>query len=199
MVKKSKTNITNSDTTLANVSVSSIKRVPLMRKATALWLLDNTSLTFQQIADFCNIHILEIQGMADGDVSTGITPSNPIDNNQLTREMIESCEKDSNKKLELKEILADGIVVKKKGRKNTTYVPMAKKGDKPDAIAYLLKFYPTITDKQIRELINTTTQTIRSIRERTRWDIKDIKPRDPVMLGLCSQAQFNAIVEGASN
>lgn len=187
----------NTDITL---STTNTRKVPLMRKATALWLLDNTSLTFQQIADFCNIHILEIQGMADGDVSTGITPSNPIDNNQLTREMIESCEKDSSKKLELKETLADEIVVKKKGRKNnTTYVPMARRGDKPDGIAYLLKFYPNITDKQIRELINTTTPMIRSIRERTRWDIKEIKPRDPVMLGLCSQAQFNAVVEGVEN
>lgn len=181
------------------INITNTRKVPLMRKATALWLLDNTSLTFQQIADFCNIHILEIQGMADGDVSTGITPSNPIDNNQLTREMIESCEKDSSKKLELKETLADEIVVKKKGRKNNTYVPMARRGDKPDGIAYLLKFYPNITDKQIRELINTTTPMIRSIRERTRWDIKEIKPRDPVMLGLCSQAQFNAVVEGVNN
>ena len=191
MVTKNNTDI--------GINITNTRKVPLMRKATALWLLDNTSLTFQQIADFCNIHILEIQGMADGDVSTGITPSNPIDNNQLTREMIESCEKDSSKKLELKETLADEIVVKKKGRKNNTYVPMARRGDKPDGIAYLLKFYPNITDKQIRELINTTTPMIRSIRERTRWDIKEIKPRDPVMLGLCSQAQFNAVVEGVNN
>jgi hypothetical protein len=191
--------MTTKNNTDIGTNITNTRKVPLMRKATALWLLDNTSLTFQQIADFCNIHILEIQGMADGDVSTGITPSNPIDNNQLTREMIESCEKDSSKKLELKETLADEIVVKKKGRKNNTYVPMARRGDKPDGIAYLLKFYPNITDKQIRELINTTTPMIRSIRERTRWDIKEIKPRDPVMLGLCSQAQFNAVVEGVNN
>lgn len=172
-----------------------ITTVPFMRKATALWLLENTSLTFKQIADFCNIHILEVQGMADGDVANGIMPMNPIDNVQLTREMIESCEKDSNKKLELKSSIADTIVIKKKGRKNNTYVPIARRGDKPDGIAYLLKFYPTITDKQIRELINTTTPMIRSIREKTRWNIKEIKPRDPVMLGLCSQSQFNAVVE----
>lgn len=190
---------TKNNNTNVILGTTNTRKVPLMRKATALWLLDNTSLTFQQIADFCNIHILEIQGMADGDVSTGITPSNPIDNNQLTREMIESCEKDSNKKLELKETLANEIVVKKKGRKNNTYVPIARRGDKPDGIAYLLKFYPNITDKQIRELINTTTPMIRSIRERTRWDIKEIKPRDPVMLGLCSQAQFNAVVDGVEN
>lgn len=168
---------------------------PLMRKATAMWLIENTSLTFKQISDFCNIHVLEIQGMADGDVGGGITPSNPIDNNQLTREMIEACEKDKSKKLELKKLVADDIVVKKKGRKANTYVPLARRGDKPDAIAYLIKFYPNITDKQIRELINTTTPMIKSIRDKTRWNIKDIKPRDPVLLGLCSQTQFNAVIE----
>lgn len=172
---------------------------PLMKKATAMWLIENTSLTFKQISDFCDIHLLEIQGMADGDVAGGITPSNPIDNNQLTREMIESCEKNPKKKLELKKLVADDIVVKKKGRKDNTYVPFARRGDKPDAIAYLLKFYPNITDKQIRELINTTTPMIQSIRDKTRWNIKDIKPRDPVMLGLCSQTQFNAVVEKIEN
>lgn len=183
-------------TTSSDILSNNTKRVPLMRKATALWLLENTSLTFKQIAEFCAIHQLEVQGMADGDVASGITPSNPIDNNQLTRTMIEECEKDPNKKLELKELVADNIILKKKGRKNNTYVPFARRGDKPDGIAYLLKFYPNITDKQIRELINTTTPMIRSIREKTRWNIKDIKPRDPVILGLCSQSQFNAVVEG---
>lgn len=166
-----------------------------MKKATALWLIDNTSLTFEQIADFCGIHILEIQGMADGDVANSITPLNPIDNNQLTRSMIEECEKDKNKKLELKGNVADTIVMEKKGRKNNTYVPVARRGDKPDGIAFLIKYYPDITDQQIRHLINTTTPMIESIRNKTHWNIKEIKPRDPVMLGLCSQAQFNTVVE----
>ena len=167
----------------------------LMKKATALWLIDNTSLTFEQIADFCGIHVLEVQGMADGDVSSSITPLNPIDSNQLTREMIVSCEKDSKKKLELKENVADTIVVEKKGRKSNTYVPIARRGDKPDGIAFLLKYYPDITNEQIRRLINTTTPMIESIRNKTRWNIKEIKPRDPVILGLCSQSQFNSVVE----
>lgn len=167
----------------------------LMKKATALWLIDNTSLTFEQIADFCDIHVLEIQGMADGDVSSSITPLNPIDSNQLTREMIASCEKDSKKKLELKENVADTIIVAKKGRKSNTYVPIARRGDKPDGIAFLLKYYPDITNEQIRRLINTTTPMIESIRNKTRWNIKEIKPRDPVMLGLCSQSQFNSVVD----
>jgi hypothetical protein len=176
-------------------SSGNITRFPLMRKATALWLINNTYLTFKQIADFCGIHILEIQGMADGEVANGITPANPIDNNQLTREMIESCEKDKNKKLLLNALVADDIIVAKKGRKNNTYVPIARRGDKPDGIAYLLKFYPNITDKQIRRLINTTTPMIESIKNKTHWNIKEIKPRDPVMLGLCSQSQFNSVVE----
>jgi len=192
--KKQDDNNNNDNDNNNNNKIVSSNNPPLMRKATAIWLLENTSLTFKQIADFCNIHPLEIQGIADGDVAVGVAPMNPIDNNQLTREMIEQCEEDSNKKLELKKVIADDIVLTKKGRKNNTYVPMAKRGDKPDGIAYLLKFYPDITDKQIRSLINTTTPMIRSIREKTRWDIKDIRPRDPVMLGLCSQTQFNAVV-----
>ena len=170
-----------------------------MKKATALWLIDNTSLTFEQIADFCDIHVLEIQGMADGDVSNSITPLNPIDSNQLTREMIEACEKDSKKRLELKESIADTIVVEKKGRKGNTYVPVARRGDKPDGIAFLIKYYPEITDEQIRRLINTTTPMVESIRNKTHWNIKEIKPRDPVMLGLCSQAQFNSVIEEIEN
>lgn len=175
------------------------KKVPLMKRATALWLIENTSLTFDQISDFCDIHILEIDGMADGDVGAGITPQSPIDNGQLTREMIEECEKDSKKKLELKNIIADTIVIKKTGRKNTTYVPMARREEKPDGLMYLLKYYPNITDKQIRTLINTTTPMISSIRNKTHWNIKEIKPRDPVILGLCSQTQFNAVMEEIKN
>lgn len=174
-------------------------KLPLMRKATAMWLIENTSLTFQQIADFCDIHILEIEGMADGDVSTAIIPQSPIDNGQLTRDMITACEKDPKKKLELTETVADSIVLKKGGRKNSTYVPLARREEKPDAIMYLLKYYPDITDKQIRTLISTTTPMIASIRNRTHWNIKEIKPRDPVMLGLCSQTQFNAVIDDMKN
>ncbi|MDR3079065.1 MAG: DUF1013 domain-containing protein [Rickettsiales bacterium] len=169
-------------------------RVPLMRKATAMWLVENTALTFEQIAEFCDIHLLEVQGMADGDVANDITPSNPIDSNQLTREMIEACEKEPGRRLEVRRTVADEIVVEKKGRKSVTYVPLARRGDKPDGILYLLKSFPDITNRQIRMLINTTTPMIESIRNRTHWNIKEIKPRDPVMLGLCSQSQFNSMV-----
>lgn len=184
----------NNNNNTNNNSNGNKNKIPLMKRATAIWLLENTSLTFKQISDFCNIHVLEIQGMADGDVATGITPANPIDNKQLTRDIIEACEKDSNKKLELNKTVADEIIPAKK-RKNNTYVPIARRSDKPDGIAYLLKFYPEITDKQIRRLINTTTPMIESIRNKTHWNIKEIKPSDPVILGLCSQSQFNAVIE----
>lgn len=166
-----------------------------MRRATAAWLIENTALTFEQIAEFCGIHILEIEGMADGDVANDITSSNPIDNNQLTRDMIDACEKDSKKRLEVKQTVADSIVAERKSRKNNTYVPIARRGDKPDGILYLLKSFPDITNRQIRRLINTTTPMIESIRSKTHWNIKEIKPRDPVLLGLCSQSQFNSIVK----
>ncbi|MDR1425467.1 MAG: DUF1013 domain-containing protein [Rickettsiales bacterium] len=174
-------------------------KVPLMRRATAMWLIENTALTFEQIAEFCDIHILEIQGMADGDVANDITPSNPIDSNQLTREMVEICEKDSARRLEVKQMVADEIIPKKKSRKDNTYVPFARRGDKPDAILYLLKSFPEMTNRQIRRLINTTTPMIESIRNKTHWNIKEIKSRDPVLLGLCSQSQFNSVVKELEN
>ena len=168
-------------------------KLPLMRKAAAVWLVENTSLTFEQIADFCGMHELEIQGIADGDVASGIVGQSPINNGQLTREIIELCEKDPNKKLELKEQVTDNldIVKKKKGK----YTPIARRGDKPNGIAYLLKYHPDITDAQIRKLIGTTTTMIDSIRNRTHWNIKEIVPRDPVLLGLCSQSLFDSVVD----
>jgi hypothetical protein len=175
------------------------RKVPLMRKATALWLIENTKLTFNQIAEFCDIHLLEIQGMADGEVGTAIASQNPIDSGQLTRTMIEQCEDDPEKELELADNIADHIEMGKRSRKQNTYVPLAKREEKPNAILFLLKYYPDITDKQIRTLINTTTPVITSIREKTHWNIREIKPKDPVMLGLCSQAQFNVIVGEASS
>ena len=168
-------------------------KLPLMRKAAAVWLVDNTSLTFEQIANFCGMHELEVQGIADGDVAGGIIAQSPIDNGQLTREMIELCEKDPNKQLELKTQISDEVDIssKKKGK----YTPIARRSDKPNGIAYLLKCYPDITDAQIRKLIGTTTTMIDSIRNRTHWNIKEITPRDPVLLGLCSQTLFNQIID----
>lgn len=168
-------------------------KLPLMRKAIAVWLVDNTTLTFEQIADFCGMHELEIQGIADGEVAGGIVGQSPIDNGQLTREMITACEKDPTKSLELKEQISDSLDITTK--KKSKYIPIARRGDKPSGIAYLLKYYPDITDAQIRKLIGTTTVMINSIRERTHWNIKEIVPRDPVLLGLCSQSLFNQVID----
>lgn len=167
-----------------------------MRKATAAWLVDNTSLTFEQIADFCGLHELEVQGIADGDVNTGITPQSPIDNHQLTREMIKACEADPDRYLELNESIAHTVEVKKKTKK-AKYIPIARRSDKPDGIAFFLKYHPEISEKQIRKLIGTTTAMIRSIKNRMHWNIKEIKPRDPVLLGLCTQEQLNNAIKEA--
>lgn len=167
--------------------------LPLMRKASAVWLVENTALTFEQIADFCGMHELEIQGIADGDVAGGIVGQSPIDNGQLTREMIAACEKNPKKRLELKKQITEDLNIVKK--KKAKYTPIARRGDKPSAISYLLKYYPDITDMQIRKMIGTTTPMINSIRNKTHWNIKEIEARDPVLLGLCSQSTFNSIVE----
>ena len=169
------------------------KKLPILRKATAVWLVENTSLTFEQIADFCGMHELEIQGIADGDVASGIVGQSPITNGQLTKEMIEACEKDSKKRLELKESTIPEIEEPKKKKKK--YTPIARRGDKPDGILYLLKYFPEIMDTEIIKLVGTTKNMIESIRNRTHWNIKEIKPRDPVLLGLCSQSLFNSIIE----
>ena len=167
-------------------------KLPLMRKAIAVWLIDNTALTFEQIANFCGMHELEIQGIADGEVAGSIIPQNPINNGQLTREMIEMCEKNPKKQLELKENISEELNLVKK--KKTKYTPIARRSDKPNGIAYLLKYYPDITDGQIKKIIGTTSTMIDSIRNRTHWNIKEIVPRDPVLLGLCSQTLFNQVI-----
>lgn len=165
--------------------------LPLMRKATVVWLIENTSLTFKQISDFCGFHELEVQGIADGDVAAGIVGQNPIISGQLTLEEIERCQKNPNSSLRLNKTVAREIQTPNK--KTTKYTPIARRGDKPDGIAYLLKYYPEITNAQIRKLIGTTNAMIDSIRNKTHWNLKNIKPRDVVLLGLCSQSQFNEI------
>lgn len=170
---------------------------PLMRKATVVWLIENTSLTFKQISDFCGFHELEVQGIADGDVAAGIVGQNPIISGQLTMEEIERCQNDPKASLKLNQSVAKTIQTP--NRKNSKYTPIARRGDKPDAIAYLLKYYPEITNAQIRKLIGTTNAMIDSIRNKTHWNLKNIKPRDVVLLGLCSQSQFNDIVLSKSD
>jgi hypothetical protein len=167
------------------------QELPLMRKATAVWLVENTSLTFGQIANFCGLHELEVQGIADGDVAAGIIGQNPIFSGQLTMEEIAKCEKESNRVLSLNKSAASQA---KTGEKSGKYTPIARRQDKPDGISYLLKYYPEITNGQIKKLIGTTDKMIDSIRNRTHWNMKNIKPRDLVLLGLCSQSQFNDVI-----
>lgn len=173
------------------------QNLPLMRKATAVWLIENTALTFDQIANFCGLHELEVQGIADGDVANGIIGQNPIFSGQLTEEEIKRCEADSKRNLIINRNLA--IETKTTGKKTGKYTPIARRQDKPDGIAYLLKYYPEITNSQIKKLIGTTDSMIDSIRNRTHWNLKNIKPRDVVLLGLCSQSQFNDIVVTVKN
>ena len=159
---------------------------PLMPKATAVWLVENTTLTFDQIADFCILHPLEVQGIADGEVAVGIVGMDPIANGQITREEITRCEADAKIKLEARE--SDVPPVPR--RKGPRYTPVSKRGDRPDAISWLLKYAPELTDAQICKLIGTTKPTIEAVRSRTHWNISNIQARDPVLLGICSQSDL---------
>ena len=165
---------------------------PLMPMATAVWLVENTTLTFKQIADFCKLHEVEIQGIADGEVAKGIKAYNPIISGQLSREEIENCSKDPTKKLSLIKRL-DKVEVKE--RKKPKYTPLSKRQDKPAAIAWLVKFHPDMTDGQISRLIGTTKNTIKAIRERTHWNINNLTPTDPVILGLCKQIELQKVLD----
>lgn len=167
------------------------QELPLMRKATAVWLVENTALTFAQIAEFCGLHELEVQGIADGDVAAGIIGQNPILSGQLSREEISRCEADSKASLVLTKSAASKI---KASEKPSKYTPIARRQDKPDGISYLLKYFPEISNAHIKKLIGTTDKMIDSIRSRTNWNMRNIKPRDVVLLGLCSQSQFNDII-----
>tara|TARA_B100000963_G_scaffold299029_1_gene270948 strand:+ start:197 stop:877 length:681 start_codon:yes stop_codon:yes gene_type:complete len=166
--------------------------LPLMRKATAVWLVENTSLTFSQIANFCGLHELEVSGIADGEVASGIRGMDPITSNQLTEKEIKRCELDPNSKLEL--ILNPATIGETK-RRGPRYTPLSKRQDKPTAIAWLVKFYPDLPDSQIIKLVGTTKPTIKAIRERSHWNITNIVPTDPVLLGLCKQVELDTAIE----
>ena len=165
---------------------------PLMRKATAVWLLDNTTLTFRQIASFCGLHELEVSGIADGEVASGIRGIDPIINSQLTAEEIKKCEADEQLDLQL---YKNPAAVGEKMTRGPKYTPLSKRQDKPAAIAWLVKFHPEITDGQISKLIGTTKNTIKAIRERTHWNINNLTPIDPVILGLCKQIELQTILD----
>ncbi len=165
--------------------------LPLMRKATAVWLVENTSLTFMQIANFCGLHELEVSGIADGEVASGIRGMDPITSNQLTLEEIKRCELDPNSKLEL---IVNPATIGETKRRGPRYTPLSKRQDKPAAIAWLVKFYPEIADSQIIKLVGTTKPTIKAVRERSHWNITNIVPTDPVLLGLCKQVELDSAV-----
>lgn len=168
--------------------------LPLMPKATAVWLVDNTTLTFDQIADFCGLHPLEVQGIADGDVAANMAGQDPVGTGQLTREEIERCEASAEERLKL--IESDMPAPKK--RKGPRYTPVSKRQDRPDAIAWLVRNHPELSDAQIGKLIGTTKPTISSIRERTHWNMSNLKPTDPVTLGLCTQIELDGIIQKAA-
>ena len=166
--------------------------LPLMRKATAVWLVENTSLTFLQIANFCGLHELEVSGIADGEVASGIRGMDPITSNQLTEKEIKRCELDPNSKLEL---IVNPATIGETKRRGPRYTPLSKRQDKPTAIAWLVKFYPDLPDSQIIKLVGTTKPTIKAIRERSHWNITNIVPTDPVLLGLCKQVELDTAIE----
>ncbi len=168
---------------------------PLMSKATAVWLIDNTTLTFKQIGDFCGLHELEVQGIADGDVAVGVKGFDPISNNQLTLDEIAAGEKEPGHVLKLKFNPAAKGEEKRRGPR---YTPLSKRQDRPAAILWLVKFHPELTDAEISRLVGTTKPTITTIRERTHWNIQNLQPIDPVALGLCKQVELDAVIQKAA-
>jgi hypothetical protein len=168
---------------------------PLMPKATAVWLVENTSLTFEQIAEFCCLHPLEVKGIADGEVATGVRGLDPVGAGMLTREEIARGERDKAARLKLsRSVAAD---VKPPKRKEPRYTPLSKRQDRPDAIAWLLRNHPEVSEQQVCKLLGTTKATVQAVRDRTHWKSQDIRPRDPVLLGLCSQTELDDVVARA--
>ncbi|HEY2885283.1 MAG TPA: cell cycle transcriptional regulator TrcR [Rhizomicrobium sp.] len=173
-----------------------VENRPLMPKATAVWLVDNTSLTFEQIADFCGLHPLEVKGIADEDVAKGIKGQDPVSSGQLTREQIEEAEK--NPKARLKMAPPKHKMPSVKQKKAPRYTPVSKRQDKPDAVYWILRNHPEFADADIIKLIGTTKATIQKIRERSHWNATNIKAVDPVTLGLCSQLELDLAVTRAA-
>jgi hypothetical protein len=174
--------------------MSDKKIYPLMPKATAVWLVDNTSLTFKQIADFCGLHEIEIKGIADGDVAGSILGIDPVIAGQIDRSELERCMKDQNAVLKIKSHVSYSSGAKKT-KKAAKYTPIARRQDKPDAVYWILKNHPEIRDSEIIKLLGTTKSTLAAIKDRTHWNMANIRPRDPVLLGICSQADLNYLIE----
>ena len=171
-----------------------MSKPPLMPMATALWLVENTTLTFKQIADFCRMHEVEVQGIADGEVGKGIVAYNPIMSGQLTRDEIELSSKDNNRPLKMKSNDVDIEFTEKKIKK---YVPLSKRQDKPDAALWLLKQHSKLKDSQIAKLIGVTKNSVTSIRNKNYWNYNNLNAKDPVALGLFSQKELITALEKA--
>ena len=167
---------------------------PLMPKATAVWLVENTKISFKQIANFCNLHELEVKGIADGDVAKGIKAYNPILAGQLTREEIEACSTDNNRILTIKKKTLDIKHEKKRGKK---YIPLSKRQDRPEAALWLIKNYPNLSDGQIGKLVGSTKNTVSLIRNKNYWNSSNLSPKDPVVSNLCSQIDIKNAAEKA--
>lgn len=164
---------------------------PLMPKATAVWLVDNTSLTFDQIADYCGLHVLEVKGIADGEVAQGIKGQDPIATGQLTGDELERCGGDATARLQMAK---QSVQVPERKSKGPRYTPLSKRQDRPNAISWLLRNHPELSDAQVSALVGTTKPTIQSVRDRSHWNMSNIKPLDPVTLGLCSQVDLDEAV-----
>ena len=171
-------------------------RRPLMPKATAVWLVSNTSLTFEQIAAFCGLHVLEVKGIADGDVAQGIKGLDPVTSGQLTREAIEEAEREPSRDLHLAEPKV--VVPETPTRKGPRYTPVSRRQDRPNAVLWLMRNHPELKDSQIMRLVGTTKPTITQIRERSHWNAPNLTPQDPVTLGLCSQIDLDNEVKKAA-
>ena len=165
--------------------------LPLMPKATAIWLIDNTGLTFDQIAAFCGLHQLEVQALADGDIATGLQGSNPLMSGVLSAEEIARCEADGSAQLRASESRIE--LPSRSG--GTRYTPLSKRQDKPDAVAWVLRTHPEVPDHAIVKLLGTTKHTIQTIRDRTHWNHANIRPRHPVGLEICKQSDLDAVLQ----
>ena len=168
-------------------------RKPLMPKATAVWLVENTSLSFEQIAEFCGLHNLEVKGIADGDVAQGIKGMDPISSGQLSRDQIARAEVDKNFRLKVLDSKVEMPVVKTK--RGPRYTPVSRRQDRPNAVLWLLRSHPELKDSQIMRLVGTTKPTIAAIRERSHWNSANLTPQDPVTLGLCTQVDLDEEVQ----
>ena len=170
---------------------------PLMPKATAVWLVENTSLSFDQIADFCKLHPLEVKGIADGEVAAGIKGLDPITTGQLTREEIEKAQENPNHRLRLAESRVK-LPEQKRVKKGPRYTPVSRRHDRPNAILWLVRNHPELKDAKIMRLVGTTKTTIQQVRDRTHWNSASLTPMDPVTLGLCSQIDLDFEVQRAA-